>query len=83
MTTNNPVPGMAEKIGLRAAEAAGLIGVSRSTFCQWHTSGRLPRPRRLGRVVLWDRAELIAWFKAKCPPRQKWEAMQNVEGNGI
>lgn len=80
LTTPAPVP--AEKIGLRAAEAAKLLGLGRTCFYGLHRSGRLPRPRRLGRVVLWDAAELRAWFAAGAPSRQRWEALRNGEGSG-
>jgi excisionase family DNA binding protein len=65
-----------EKIGLRADEAARILGIGRTTFYQLNASGRLPRPRRLGRCTVWDRRELEAWFTAGCPERQRWEAIR-------
>jgi excisionase family DNA binding protein len=76
MIENNPLPEVKDKIGVRAAEAAQIIGVSRSTFYQLHTSGRLPLPRHLGRCTVWDRRELEAWFTAGCPERKRWETMK-------
>lgn len=43
-----------------AADGAKLLGISRSGFLKFVKIGRLPRPTRLGRRVLWDTAELIS-----------------------
>ena len=60
-------------IVLQASELAQLLGISRSTFWKWQSSGRLgPRPRRINRVVLWSRAELTDWLNEGCPPRGQW-----------
>lgn len=42
--------------------AAALAGVSRAT---WHRRG--PPSVRLGRKVLWRRAEIVTWIDAGCP----------------
>ncbi len=65
------------------AEAAGLAGVSRSTFYQLHNSEHLPRLRKLRRVVVWSRTELIAWFEAGCPTQQRWETIRTGQGGGV
>jgi len=43
-----------------AADGAKLLGISRSGFLKFVKIGRLPRPTRLGRRVLWDASELIS-----------------------
>jgi predicted DNA-binding transcriptional regulator AlpA len=58
--------------------AARLAGVSRATWWRLHAAGRTPAPVRLGRKVLWRRAELAAWIGAGCPDRRGWEAMQTT-----
>ena len=63
---------------LSAPEAATALGVSRAHFLQLHSSGRVPRPVRLGRRVLWRKAELSAWVEAGCPSRERWETEQEV-----
>lgn len=58
---------------LDAAEAARLLGVSRSTFWTYHNAGRVPLPIRLSaRVVKWRKTELEAWVRAGCPRRAFW-----------
>ena len=42
-----------------STEGAKLLGISRSGFLKFVKAGRLPRPTRLGRRVLWDVTELV------------------------
>jgi predicted DNA-binding transcriptional regulator AlpA len=70
----------AEAIGLSAADAAALLGISESHFYCLHKTGRLgPLPVRMGRAVRWSRQELIEWFNAGSPPRSRWIAMRQGE----
>ena len=55
-----------------AKEAARLCGVGRTTWFLLVSSGKAPAPVRLGRRVLWNRAELEAWIIAGCPVRERW-----------
>jgi excisionase family DNA binding protein len=64
-----------ESLGISAAEAAALLGVSESHFYCLHKTGRLgPLPVRMGRAVRWSRRELIDWFNAGSPSRNRWLA---------
>ncbi len=63
-----------ETIGLTAADAAVLLGISESHFYCLHKTGRLgPLPVRMGRAVRWSRLELVEWFNAGSPPRVRWQ----------
>jgi excisionase family DNA binding protein len=63
----------AEAIGFSASDAAALLGISESHFYNLHKTGRLgPLPTRMGRAVRWSRQELVEWFNAGSPPRNKW-----------
>jgi excisionase family DNA binding protein len=67
----------AEAIGLTAADAAAMLGISESHFYCLHKTGRLgPLPVRMGRSVRWSRQELIEWFNAGSPPRNRWTAIR-------
>lgn len=44
--------------GLRRVEAALYVGVSPRTFDQWVANDSLPKPARIGGVVLWDIRQL-------------------------
>lgn len=68
-----------EPIGLSAAEAAALLGVSESHFYALHKTARLgPLPVRMGRAVRWSRQELVDWFNAGSPPRSRWQALRQT-----
>ena len=65
-----------EPLLVSATDAALVLGVSRSHFYGLHTAGKLPLPIRLGRRILWRRAELEAWVSAGCPARVRWESLK-------
>ena len=68
----------ADAIGLTAADAAALLGISESHFYCLHKTGRLgPLPVRMGRAVRWSRQELVDWFNAGSPPRARWLAIRS------
>ena len=58
-----------------AREGARLLGICRAHFLRLDSAGRVPAPVRLGRRTLWNREELILWCNAKCPGRDRWQAM--------
>lgn len=66
-------------LAVDARDAAALFGLGRSTWLKLQAAGRIPRPRRLGRRVLWDTAELRAWWEAGAPAREAWDAMRGGE----
>lgn len=61
---------------LRDTQAAAMLGISRSKIWELNSSGKLPRPVKLGHAVRWRRRELQNWIDADCPSRQQWEAMR-------
>ncbi len=60
--------------------AAALAGVSRSHWHKLRAAGKVPPSVRLGRKVLWKRAEIAAWIDAGCPDSRMWAAMQESAG---
>jgi excisionase family DNA binding protein len=48
---------------MRADRAAAYLSLSRATFLKWVDDGRLPKPKRLGGVVFWDRLALDAFVE--------------------
>jgi predicted DNA-binding transcriptional regulator AlpA len=44
--------------GLRREAAADYVGVSPSHFDEWVKQGIMPKPKKIGGVVLWDRGAL-------------------------
>ena len=62
-----------------ARELARLLGVSIRQIWRLNSSGKLPKPMRLGGSVRWLRKEIEAFVEAGCPDRQRWEAMKGGE----
>jgi excisionase family DNA binding protein len=48
--------------GLRAEEAASYLGMGRSKFLELVDEGKLPRPRAVDGMRIWDRRALDAAF---------------------
>ena len=63
--------------------AAALAGVCRSTWHVLRAAGKLPPSIRLGRKVLWRRAEIVSWIDAGCPDGRTWAAMQARAGRRL
>lgn len=56
---------------------AALLAVSPVHVRRMKAGGRLPKPVRLGRRVLWPRAEIEAWVEAGCPVRREWDDLRH------
>ena len=68
----------AEPLLVKPADAARLLGMSRSTLDKLEASGVIgPRPIRFGGKVLWSLTELRKWIEAGCPGRVEWNAQTN------
>lgn len=48
--------------GLSREEAARYIGVGATLFDEMVEDGRMPKPKRIGKRVVWDRLKLDAAF---------------------
>jgi excisionase family DNA binding protein len=57
-------------------DAARLAGVSRATWHRLRAAGKLPPAVKLGRKVLWRRAEIEEWIRSGCPDAATWRAME-------
>jgi predicted DNA-binding transcriptional regulator AlpA len=50
--------------GLSREQAAVYVGVSPTLFDELVADGRMPRPKRINRRLVWDRLQLDAAFSA-------------------
>ena len=50
---------------LRTADAAAYCGSTKSTFEKYRLTGEGPVFSKIGRVVVYDRADLDAWLNSK------------------
>lgn len=67
-----------EPLAIDADGAAAMVGLSRSGWFKLAAQGGVPRPRRLGRRVLYDLSELKQWWGAGCPSQERWEAIKQA-----
>jgi excisionase family DNA binding protein len=58
---------------LTVKDVAKALSLSQRTVWKFHSSGRLPRPVKLGGSVRWRRDELKQWLDAGCPARDVWQ----------
>ncbi len=71
-----------ERLAVPACQVAKLLSISERHVWALDSSGRIPRPSRLGRAVRWNLTELRAWQDAGCPARDKWERIKSGKGAG-
>jgi predicted DNA-binding transcriptional regulator AlpA len=70
----------ADPEALAAADAARLLGISRSQFFKLPSSGRVPMPVYLTpRCPRWRKSELLNWLAAGCPDRLTWTKLRKEE----
>lgn len=74
-----------EPIALDFAQAAALLGISRSKLFEMHKAQTFgPEPvLKAGRLRRFSRAEVVAWFEAGCPPRTKWQAIKSANAGRV
>lgn len=64
-------------VGIPARDVWRLLGISGSHFYGLLKTGRFgPEARRMGRAKRYDRDEVLAWFRAGCPCRSRWQTMR-------
>jgi predicted DNA-binding transcriptional regulator AlpA len=82
MALENGAPRELESVLIDRPEAMALAAIkSPALFHRLRAAGKIgPEPIRLSRSLRYDRAEWIAWLKARCPDAATWRAMQAAEG---
>ena len=75
-SANQEACGRPQTLALSAAELAGQLGVSLRHIRRMDSSGKLPKPIRLGHSVRWLVAEIEAWLRAGAPRRAHWEQLK-------
>lgn len=61
---SNPLPSGVLPRGLSRLQAAAYIGVSVAKFDEMIGDKRMPKPKRIDRRLVWDRAEIDDFFGA-------------------
>jgi predicted DNA-binding transcriptional regulator AlpA len=66
----------AEALLISDVAAAALASISRAHLHRLRAAGKWgPKAVRLGRKVLYRRADVISWIDSDCPDAQTWAAM--------
>ncbi len=52
-------------------EVAGMATCSSRHVYRMSDAGKMPKPIKLGSLVRWRRAEILAWIAEGCPPCRK------------
>lgn len=76
-TIPNQAPLAPDKLALSAQEVGEVLGISRAHVWKLASSGRLPKPIRLGRAVRRAGRDLEEWLAAGAPPRDRWETIRS------
>lgn len=64
---------MTETILFTPTETARQLRIHPKTLYVWDEAGLIPAPVKVGKRKRWNREELLAWVRAECPARAKWE----------
>jgi prophage regulatory protein len=60
-----------EPLLINADDVAGMLKISKTTLWRLRSSGRVPRPVRIGGSVRWRLSEISGWIEEGCAdPRQ-------------
>ena len=65
-----------DEILLDRKAAAKLLSISSRHLISLEHTGMIPKPRRLGRRVLFDASELKEWAAAGCPSAERFSFMK-------
>lgn len=53
---------------LKTHEVASLLGVDRTCIWCWYTTGKFPKPIKLGRATRFRRSDVEAWIASRPAP---------------
>jgi excisionase family DNA binding protein len=56
---------------LDVRQVGAMLGCSPRTVYRLADAGKMPRPRRLGSLVRWSRAEIQEWIADGCKPTRQ------------
>ena len=65
-----------ERWALDVNGVALVLSISKRHVAALNSSGKIPRPIKLGRRTVWVADELRAWLAAGAPERSRWESLR-------
>jgi prophage regulatory protein len=75
-SNSDPSSSGSTAIAVDANRLAELLGLSIRTIRRLDSSGKLPRPLRIGGAVRWRISEVNQWVDAGCPDRAEWDRIR-------
>jgi prophage regulatory protein len=66
-------------LALSATELAYKLGISLRHVRRMDSSGKLPRPIKLGASVRWPVVEIEQWLAAGAPDRRTWQSLKQEQ----
>ena len=76
----SPEPLPVEPLLLRAKEASALCGLSKSSWYEYMSAGRIPPSIKIGKARLWRLDILRRWCQENCPPIDRFNQLLDAEG---
>jgi predicted DNA-binding transcriptional regulator AlpA len=73
---NNPDP--QQVLAVDARTLGSMLNLSVRTIRTLDSSGKLPRPLRIGHAVRWSVPEIEAWLAAGALDRRTWESVKKA-----
>lgn len=64
---------------LSARELAQRLSLSKRQIFRLNSSGKIPKPVRIGGSIRWPQSEIKRWIAAGAPNRKTFEAMMEAE----
>ena len=63
---------------LSAKALSKLLQTSVRSIWRYRSSGKLPKPVKIGGAIRWSAQECADWLAAGAPDRRTWESMKNA-----
>jgi prophage regulatory protein len=64
---------------LTASTLGHMLSLSKRQVFRLNSSGKIPKPVRIGGAVRWSAAGIADWLAAGAPDRKAWEARKAVQ----
>jgi len=57
---------------------ATMINRSERTIHRLNDSGKIPKPLRINRGLLWRKSDILLWLENDCPSRRQFEKIRKA-----
>lgn len=67
-----------QPLTISAKEMAEILSVSTRQIWRLNSEKKIPKPIRIGRLVRWNRREILNWFNLGCLDRDTWSTVNKT-----